>query len=102
MPVGPLRCHMHALREAWAKRRLRAAESAFFDAYGRGGSHAGTSLVIPIGWFDEPEVRRELHAWRAGGAAPDVTALESAWRARVPQGDACAFYRNLAHFLAIV
>lgn len=92
---------MATIRCRLAARRLARAEQRFFDAYGRGGALAGNELVIPLGYFDDPLVRRELRRWRAGFGAPDLAALERAWRAHAPSGDERAFYRNLTHFLAL-
>lgn len=83
-------------------RRLRRAETAFFDAYVRGGARSGVPLVIPAGWFDRPAVRVHVVGWLRGDHALDTRLLLREWHAggRREGEPEASFFENLATFVS--
>lgn len=96
-----------ALRRVLARphRRLRRAEARFFDAYCQGGWRDPRDLVVPLDYFARARVDRILDAWLVEGRALDLDALLAEWRDALPPyaaPDERLFFKNLAHFLALV
>ncbi len=87
---------------AHPKTRLLDAEQRFFDGHGRGGAFQGQQLVIPLGYFAQPQVEAALIDWLRGSGALDLAQLEDQWKAAPSWEERVAFYRNLATFFYLL
>lgn len=99
--VRALAAKWDAWRSSRLEQRLAPAESHFFNAYGRGGTHPGRDLVIDFTFTTRPQVREVLRR-TVLGRPPNRETLEKEYRAWEPNPDFARFRANAEHLVGLL